>query len=628
MGKRRPVIVLSSSSSSSSENEDGQRDSAGGGRRASRSRLGKLPVSRKKVCRGRAKKDRFSGEATLKVKAEFDMLSENFSECLHDFSLTQGFLCNAKELWVDKHKPTSLAELAVHKKKVEEVRRWLEERVKISKQGSRNCTLLLTGQAGVGKSATIRTLASELDAVLYEWKAPIPTLWQEHLHNNVNSGLRYVSKLEEFENFVESIRKFPLLPATRMADSGKPIILLIDDIPFTNGRVGFARLNRCLTDFTCWTQVPTVILITHYCKPKSIDDMKYEELELSLERAGAHKVAFKPITANSIKRTLLRVCKEEKCDVTTESIDLIAKASGGDIRNAIASLQYYCLKPENLVSAVRLGSTHSESNSCDPCSLLDARQEDNSLNCTISLPFGRDETLSLFHALGKFLHNKRETCKSAEVDLFILQERLRRNQLKMDSPEKVLSQVDGQTQTVIDFLFENVLDFINDEAVDDAGLVASYLSDADCLLCGGVQPSLHRVTGERHKTESLTQSIAVSVAARGVLFGNSQPSSRWHPIRSPRIWQIEQSLRYSEVQIFKKRFENSRTIGSYSISAIATDFRPTMRWLDSQKAVGVHTSKKCFQHPDDIVDDSDLMDISDYEGNESDIIELDEIEDW
>lgn len=83
-----------------------------------------------------------------------------------------------------------------------------------------------------------------------------------------------------------------------------------------------------------------------------------------------------------------------------------------------------------------------------------------------------------------------------------------------------------------------------------------------------------------------------------------------------------------QVQIFKKRFENSRTIGSYSISAIATDFRPTMRWLDSQKAVGVHTSKKCFQHPDDIVDDSDLMDISDYEGNESDIIELDEIEDW
>lgn len=76
------------------------------------------------------------------------------------------------------------------------------------------------------------------------------------------------------------------------------------------------------------------------------------------------------------------------------------------------------------------------------------------------------------------------------------------------------------------FFFFSVLDFINDEAVDDAGLVASYLSDADCLLCGGVQPSLHRVTGERHKTESLTQSIAVSVAARGVLFGNSQPSSR------------------------------------------------------------------------------------------------------
>lgn len=48
--------------------------------------------------------------------------------------------------------------------------------------GVRNNVLLLTGQAGVGKSATIHLLASILGLTLYEWNAPIPTVWQEHVH--------------------------------------------------------------------------------------------------------------------------------------------------------------------------------------------------------------------------------------------------------------------------------------------------------------------------------------------------------------------------------------------------------------------------------------------------------------
>lgn len=43
-------------------------------------------------------------------------------------------------------------------------------------------------------------------------------------------------------------------------------------------------------------------------------------------------------------------------------------------------------------------------------SYLYGKEDDiDALVSGISLLFGRDETLSLFHALGKFLHNKRET---------------------------------------------------------------------------------------------------------------------------------------------------------------------------------------------------------------------------
>ena len=65
------------------------------------------------------------------------------------------------------------------------------------------------------------------------------------------------------------------------------------------------------------------------------------------------------------------------------------------------SLQYFCLKPDRIqsLSFSEPACTYSKETS----------DELNPLDDGFSLPFGRDETLSLFHALGKFLHNKRES---------------------------------------------------------------------------------------------------------------------------------------------------------------------------------------------------------------------------
>jgi cell cycle checkpoint protein len=42
-----------------------------------------------------------------------------------------------------------------------------------------------------------------------------------------------------------------------------------------------------------------------------------------------------------------------------------------------------------------------------------------------------------------------------DLDSFPLKENLRRNALKMDVPEKILSQAHGKVRTVVDFLYEN-----------------------------------------------------------------------------------------------------------------------------------------------------------------------------
>ena len=56
---------------------------------------------------------------------------------------------------------------------------------------------------------------------------------------------------------------------------------------------------------------------------------------------------------------------------------------------------------------------------------------------------------------------------------------------------------------------------MGEEAIDDACVVASYLSDADFLLA-----SVSGMLTRNYEAENVVQSSAASVSVRGVLFGN------------------------------------------------------------------------------------------------------------
>lgn len=125
------------------------------------------------------------------------------------------------------------------------------------------------------------------------------------------------------------------------------------------------------------------------------------------------QVCFNPLTANSIKKTLSLICRKEEYNVPEEVLNQIARLSQGDIRHAITSLQYFCLSPESKESA-----THPEGNS-DLAALSSLVIDvDNFPSGRVTIPFGRDETLTLFHALGKFLHNKRVNGDPSSLGIF------------------------------------------------------------------------------------------------------------------------------------------------------------------------------------------------------------------
>ncbi|VAI07830.1 unnamed protein product [Triticum turgidum subsp. durum] len=135
MGKRPPLVILSSSSD----------DDGGGGRctasRGPSTRRTRTPAtappakqapssSRKKPRRGSSGgrgRRRASGTVLSgSLKDEFDMLTEDFSECLNDLGVS-GSMRQTEELWIDKYKPLSSGELAVHKKKTSPICYWISQ---------------------------------------------------------------------------------------------------------------------------------------------------------------------------------------------------------------------------------------------------------------------------------------------------------------------------------------------------------------------------------------------------------------------------------------------------------------------------------------------------------------------
>ena len=67
----------------------------------------------------------------------------------------------------------------------------------------------LKGPSGSGKSAAVRLVAAEADREVHEWRAPVPTLWDDLRYNNIPSS-SYSSKVDEFVAFIA--RAFSIFP--------------------------------------------------------------------------------------------------------------------------------------------------------------------------------------------------------------------------------------------------------------------------------------------------------------------------------------------------------------------------------------------------------------------------------
>lgn len=361
--------------------------------------------------------------------------------------------CESEE-WSVKHQPLAVEQLAVAKKKVQEIKDWLQTQLNPSLKSTngRSRLLLLTGPPGCGKSTAVQLLAKEAELDLCEWQPAAATSWEECEHTRRGMlPLGYSSKLAEFADFA-SRAKMPSLMLTKTTSSkanasqlfgctpssqntlgrndarddsskvqakrlGCQKLGVIEDLPHAATWERRAQLAASLRELASGSSMPVVVMATQTSGSATSDDRGsasggcfglHKDLIRGLEGCGIRQLHLNPITTAAVAKCLSGIAAAECQELSAAEAKQLAAESGGDLRSAVAMLQLRlcgtapvaALKGKKGTKAKRKrGAATAEAASAPRSTALSAR----------------DSGLSLFHALGKLLYNKRLNDSDAAV---------------------------------------------------------------------------------------------------------------------------------------------------------------------------------------------------------------------
>jgi len=405
-------------------------------------------------------------------------------------------------LWIDRHVPQRVSDLAVNSKKVEEVRQWLQDH-----QGKRGL-LVLTGPAGCGKTACLTALCKELGLHIEEWINPVEQVdFGERPDEKWIPGdsIQYQGKNGQFKEWLRGAKYSNLSNASGF---NRAKLILLEDLP------GLAHMKgeEFLDILAGVSTVPVVLIISDGENGKKSKGALLPQDWLM--RVGAKTIAFNPVTSINMVKLLTRIALEEsekggrKFRVPEKAaLENLAESVGGDLRGAVNALQFSCL---NEVTDLREAFHSVNAVASSKAKKKAGGQEGKGgKGSSLSKIGGRDQRLQLFHALGKVLYSKRGDVEES-WKLPQLLKKHARNQLQA-CPEEVVELSGMTSDSFCCFLHHNVPPFYTD--IHEFSRLADAFSEADLML------REWGTTGKMSVSE-----YGGSVAARAVMFHNTKPA--------------------------------------------------------------------------------------------------------
>ncbi|AEO65437.1 uncharacterized protein THITE_2112421 [Thermothielavioides terrestris NRRL 8126] len=482
--------------------------------------------------------------------------------------------------WSERFAPVSLDELAVHKRKVQDVKRWLDE---VFAGRMRQRLLVLKGPAGSGKTTTLRLLARDMRCEVLEWRNPANSFGV--------AGQGYQSAAAQFEEFLGRGGKFgqldfesdeatpppmpppPSAASRNGADRGASRrLILVEEFPntFMRSSTGLTGFRNAILQFlaantpalaafglssTADPITPVVMVVSETLlttTSASADSFTAHRLlgpEI-LRHPGTGVIEFNPIAPTFLTKALELVVQKEarKSGRRRTPGPLVLQRLGeiGDIRSAISSLEFLCVKGDDEADwGSKVAFTKPKRGSKGVPALTKGEQE------SLELVSQREATLGIFHAVGKVVYNKRGDFPAGSVeaaaemlpDYMAHLARPKRSEVAVDS---LIDEIGTDTHTFISALHENyVLSCEQSSPLDPNSSLdyingcLDYLSESD-LLCpswdvffGGSRGlgGAGGYGGKDSGSHLLRQDeMAFQVAVRGLLFALPSPVKRQsHP---------------------------------------------------------------------------------------------------
>uniref|UniRef100_A0A5F9CV62 Cell cycle checkpoint protein RAD17 n=1 Tax=Oryctolagus cuniculus TaxID=9986 RepID=A0A5F9CV62_RABIT len=326
------------------------------------------------------------------------------------------------ESWVDKYKPETQHELAVHKKKIEEVETWLKAQVLERQPKQGGSILLITGPPGCGKTATIKILSKEHGIHVQEWINPVLSDFQKddfkEMFNPESSFplLPYQSQLAAFKEFLLRATKYNKLQMLGDDLRTNKKIILVEDLPNQFYRDS-PSLHEVLRKYVQIGQCPLVFIISDSVSGDNNHRLLFpKEIQ---EECSISNISFNPVAPTIMMKFLNRIVTIEankngrKVVVPDRSsLESLCQGCSGDIRSAINSLQFSSSKGENNLWPRKKGvslksdAVLSKSRRRRKPDRVFENQEAQAIG-------GKDVSLFLFRALGKILYCKMRTQSGA-----------------------------------------------------------------------------------------------------------------------------------------------------------------------------------------------------------------------